>query len=561
MPINRREFLIAAALSGQWSCKGGDRASGAPLSSVSVAAAPFAAPAQPPQVGPLHPERLARYVDALPTLRVLQAAGLRPDPQDPSQQIPYFQVTMHEIWSAVHRDLKPTRSWSYGGSVPGPTIEVQRGKPILVEWSNELPEKHFLPVDHTLCGADASQPEVRTIVHVHGARVPPESDGHPSDWFGKGQSRTTRYPNEQEATTLWYHDHAMGIERLNHYAGMFGLYLVRDDTEAALNLPSGKYEVPLVICDRLFDEDGQLSYPTSGIADAPWVSEVYGDTMLVNGKLFPYLDVEARRYRLRIVNASNARFLYLSLSNKQAVHQIGSDQGLLPAPVPLQTVTLGPAERADLLIDFSAAPGTRIVLKSQAFELMQFRVAQAQGEPERALPVKLRPVQKLSEASATKTRLLTLNEYQDLKVSGKPTCSTPPNTSTPRMLMLLNGLRWREPTTEKPRLGDTEIWSFINLTEDTHPIHLHLVRFQILDRQQFDADQYLTKGKLQLLGKRIPPEPEEAAWKDTVRADAGLLTRIIVRFEGYTGRYVWHCHLLEHAANEMMRPYEVLARS
>jgi len=273
------------------------------------------------------------------------------------------------------------------------------------------------------------------------------------------------------------------------------------------------------------------------------------------------LDVEARTYRFRIVNASNARFLYFSLSNGQPFHQIGSDQGLLAAPAALQKLTLGPAERADLLIDFSASPGARIVLNSQAFELMQFRVAAGKTEPAAPLPSRLRALPRTPEASATKTRVLTLNQYQDLKVSGKPTCSSPPTASSPRMLMLLNALRWLEPVTEKPALGDTEIWSFVNLTDDVHPVHLHLVRFQILDRQQFDVDQYLTNGKMRLLNKRIPPEADELGWKDTVRADPGLVTRIIVRFEGYVGRYVWHCHLLEHAANEMMRPYEVVARS
>ena len=153
-----------------------------------------------------------------------------------------------------------------------------------------------------------------------------------------------------------------------------------------------------------------------------------------------------------------------------------------------------------------------------------------------------------------------MNQYHDFPVAGKPTCSQPPTGTTPRMLMLLNGSRWLEPVTEKPALGAVEIWSFINLTEDTHPIHLHMVRFQVLDRhQQFDQDEFLTHGTLNLRGKRVPPAADEAGWKDTVRADAGVVTRIIVRFEGFVGRYVWHCHLLEHAANEMMRPYEIVA--
>ncbi|MEP7052782.1 MAG: multicopper oxidase domain-containing protein [Pseudomonadota bacterium] len=560
MTLQRRDFLIAAALCGHWSCKGGARKSRAPLLHPSAADASLTRPAAPP-TGPLHPERLTRYVDALPVPAVAKPNGTRADPQDASKQLPYFQIAMREIWVPVHRDLKPTRFWSYGSSVPGPTLEVQRGQAVLIEWQNELPQQHFLPVDHTLCGAEATQPEVRTIVHVHGARVPPESDGNPLDWFTKGQSRVVRYPNGQDAATLWYHDHAMGLERLNHYAGLFGVFLIRDQVEAALNLPSGAHEVPLVICDRSFDEAGQLSYPTSGIADAPWVSEVYGDTFLLNGKLFPYFEVEPRRYRFRVVNASNARFLYLALSNEQVFLQVGSDQGLLAAPAPLKKLTLAPAERADILIDFRNAAGTRLLLKSQAFELMEFRVSAAEMPAEAPLPARLRPAPRMPERSATKTRLLTLNQYQDITVSGKPTCSTPPSAATPRMLMLLNGARWLEPVTEKPMLGDTEIWSFVNVTDDVHPIHLHLVRFQILDRQQFDVDAFLTKGTLKLLNQRVSPEPGEAGWKDTVRADAAVITRIIVKFEGYSGRYVWHCHVLEHAANEMMRPFEVLPRS
>ncbi|MEO8902345.1 MAG: multicopper oxidase domain-containing protein [Polyangiaceae bacterium] len=560
MTLQRRDFLMAAALCGQWSCKGGARKRGAPFLPASVAPAGFATSSAQPPAGPLHPERLTRYVDALPLPPVAKPDGLRPDPDDPTQQIPYFQIAMQEIWFPVHRDLKPTRSWSYGGTVPGPTFELERGKPVLIEWQNELPEQHFLPIDHTLCGAEASQPDVRTIVHVHGARVPPESDGNPMEWFTKGKSRVVRYPNQQDATTLWYHDHAMGIERLNHYAGMFGMFLIRDEVEAALKLPSGAQEVPLVICDRLFDEDGQLSYPTSSIPEAPWVPEVYGDTFLLNGKLFPYFEVEPRRYRFRIVNASNARFLYLEISNQHSFHQVGSDQGLLAEPALLKKLTLAPAERADIVIDFRAAAGTRLRLKSQTFDLMEFRVSIATVNAEAPLPAMLRPVIRTPERSATKTRVLTLNQYQDIKVSGKPTCSTPPTANTPRMLMMLNGLRWLEPVTEKPRLGDTEIWSFVNLTDDVHPIHLHLVRFQILDRQQFDVDTFLTKGTMTLLNKRVLPQADELGWKDTVRADPAIVTRIIVKFEGYVGRYVWHCHLLEHAANEMMRPFEILPR-
>jgi spore coat protein A len=385
------------------------------------------------------------------------------------------------------------------------------------------------------------------VVHVHGAKAPPESDGFPDAWFAPGQSATFHYPNRQDAATLWYHDHAMGIERLNQYAGLFGFFLIRDATEDALDLPRGPYEIPLVVCDRLFFADGRLNYPTSGDAASPWVPEVYGDAALVNGRLFPFLEVEPRAYRFRLLNASNTRTYTFVLSGKRAFRQIGSDQGLLPAPVTVESITLGPAERADVVLDFSGDAGANVTLQNGLLPLMQFRVAPGPAARPRPLPARLRSIARLAPATAIKSRTLTLDEYRD--------------PATGRMTMLLNGTYWRQPVTEAPELDTVEIWSLVNLTEDTHPVHLHLVRFQILDRQTFDAEGVQYTGQTRTTGPRIPPGPGETGWKDTVRADPGVITRIIARFEGYAGRYVWHCHLLEHAANEMMRPFEVVARS
>jgi spore coat protein A, manganese oxidase len=521
----------------------------APPGDGGMCTATVASAAAEPVRPPLHPESLARFVDPLPIPPVLAQSGRRPDPARPDETIAYYRVAMRTTEVRVHRDVPPTRMWGYEGSVPGPTIDVRKGRGVLVEWSNELPKDHFLPIDHTLHGAHADQPDVRTAVHVHGAKVAPESDGYPEDWYPSGRSTTSHYPLQQDAATLWYHDHAMGIERLNQYAGLFGAFLVRDDAEDSLGLPRGDKEIPLILCDRLFGADGQLIYPTSGMAAAPWVSEVNGDATLINGKLFPFVDVEPRRYRLRIVNASNSRFYYLSFVDGSAVapfHQIGSDQGLLPVPVPLTSVTLAPAERADIVVDFGPLDGQHVVLRSQALELMQLRVAAAPRRHEAPLPAALRRVARIPEAAAAKSRTLTLNDYRD--------------TTRQRMIMLLNKSYWRDEVTEKPELDSVEIWSLMNLTEDTHPIHLHLVRFQVLDRQKFDADEFKTSGHLEKLGAPVSPEPNEMGWKDTVRAYPGFITRIIMRFEGYAGRYVWHCHVLEHAANEMMRPFDVVAR-
>jgi spore coat protein A len=492
----------------------------------------------------LHPERLARFVDPLPVPKPLASKGTRANPNQVGQQIPYYRIAMRKVETQVHRDLPPTTIWSYGDSAPGPTIEAKKGQPILIEWVNNLPKEHPLPIDHTLCGAGKEIPDVRTAVHVHGAVVPPESDGYPEDWQTPGQSRISIYPMQQDAATLWYHDHAMGIERLNQYMGLYGFFLLRDEEEAALNLPSGKYEIPLAIADRFFYADGQLHYPDSGDPAAPWISEVYGDVILANGVIFPYLEVEPRLYRIRLLNSSNSRAYRFSLSNGHMFRQIGTDQGLLAAPVEMKELMLSPAERADLLIDFSALAGSQFTLQDQNRTIMQFRVAAGQPVLARGMPALLRKIDPIPESVAVRTRSFTLNEYMH------------PRTHT--MLMLLNGQYWHDPVTEKPELNSIEIWSFINTTQDIHPIHLHLVRFQILDRRAFDVDDYLSYKKFEYLGPAAPPEPNERGWKDTVQTHPETVTRIIVPFRGYAGRYVWHCHLLEHAANEMMRPFEVV---
>jgi spore coat protein A len=513
---------------------------------------PGPAPAQrktPPRPW-LHPERLERFVDPLPIPQPLRSTETKPHPHQPGAQVSYHRIAMRQVETKVHRDVPPTSIWSYGSTAPGPTIEARKGQPLLIEWVNSLPAQHFLPVDHGLCGAGKDLPEVRTAVHVHGACVPPESDGYPEDWQKQGESLTALYPMNQDAATLWYHDHAMGLERLNQYAGLFGFFLIRDEAEDALNLPRGKYEIPLAICDRFFFADGGLHYPDSGDPEAPWIPEIYGDVILANGAIFPYLEVEPLLYRIRLLNSSNSRAYLFSLSNGHHFHQIGTDQGLLPGPVELKDLMLSPAERADLLIDFSSLAGTEFTLQDQKLTIMQFRVqaassTQAASKPPVEMPSILRTIERIPESAAVRTRTFALNEYMHPK--------------SRVMLMLLNGQYWHEPVTEKPVLDTTEIWSFINTTQDIHPIHLHLVRFQILDRRPFDVDDYLNYKNFHYLGEAGPPEPNERGWKDTVKAHPETVTRIIVPFHGYAGRYVWHCHLLEHAANEMMRPFEVVA--
>jgi spore coat protein A len=483
----------------------------------------------------LHVLELAPFVDPLPLPQIVQPAANAK-----------LRITMREIHARIHRDVAPTRMWSYGPTAFAPLIEARSGHPLQIEWINNLPTRHFLPIDHSLHGCGHDVPDVRTITHLHGARARSEDDGYPTDWFVPGKSRTCHYPLQQDAATLWYHDHAMGINRLNSYAGLFGMFLLRDKVEDSLYLPSGKYEIPLIFYDRDLTADGQLFYPTSGDPDHPWVPEFAGDAILINGKIRPYLEVEPRLYRFRLLNGANSRFFSLALDNQQPLVQIGSDQGLLSAPTGIAHLVLAPAERADILIDFSHSAGQTLHLRNGGLDILQLRVAKHSTAPAAAaVPRSLRTIERTPEASAITTRTITLNEYQD-------------KVGTP-MIMLLNRQHWHEPVTETPRLNTTEIWEFVNLTEDTHPMHLHLVRFQLLDRRRFDPFDYLMYKKRRYTAEAVPPSPSEAGWKDTIQCAPKSITRVIVRFEGYTGKYLYHCHVLEHEANDMMRPFEVIA--
>jgi spore coat protein A len=504
----------------------------------------------------LHSLQLPPFVDPLPLPHAARfSSAAKGSPRT-------SRIAMREVYAKVHRDLSPTRQWAYvdanapaANSALAPLIDVRANEPVRIQWLNELPRRHFLPIDYSLHGCGHHVPEVRAIVHVHGARVPPADDGYPTDWFVAGHSRTGTFPLEQDGATLWYHDHAMGINRLNIYAGLFGNFLIRDAAEDALHLPTGAFELPLLIYDRDFTADAQLFYPTSGDPDHPWVPEFNADAILINGKIRPFVKVEPRLYRLRLVNAANSRFFRLSIacpaqaSHQTAplpLHQIGSDQGLLSAPVEMTALSLAPAERADVLIDLSACAGQYVHLRNGAFDILEFRVAPHVVSSEtHTIPKALRTIEPPMEASAMMTRTITLNEYQD--------------GIGDSMEMLLNRKHWHAPVTERPRLNTTEIWEFVNLTEDTHPMHLHLVRFQILDRRPFDTFAYLMQKQLAFTGAAVKPDANEAGWKDVVQCAPGCITRILVKYEGYTGNYLYHCHILEHEANDMMRPFEVIA--
>lgn len=537
------------------------------------------------------------------------------------------------VWGygGLIRDLK-TGKIKYSRSAPGATFEAVREIPVMVKWINRLKKSHLFAVDPTLHwanpnnmpmeppkpwpafppGFDEAQKPVPVVTHLHGGEVPSAYDGNPDSWFTydgkKGSAFITsfyKYPNKQESATLWYHDHALGITRLNVYAGLAGFYLLRDSAkscnsnESRLNLPDGKYEIPIVIQDRSFDSKGNFSFNNVGInpdIHPYWVPEFFGNTIMVNGKVWPNLDVERRQYRFRLLNGSNARFYNLKMSNGMKFVQIGSDGGFLAKPVELDSLLIAPGERADILLDFSGLlPGTSITLTNDANApypggdppdsntvgiIMRFRVPENTPVPVKppALPNRLNNITKLIPDSPQ--RFLTLNEMMG------------PNGP---VAVLLDNKMWDDPISELPRVGSTEDWVIANLTADTHPIHLHLVQFQIISRQDFDVTGY--RGKLDenkgvptqdheieltsiapyLNGIPVEPPENERGWKDTVRMNPGQITRIRVRFAPqivpafiskpgknlysfdptFGPGYVWHCHILDHEDNEMMRPYKV----
>ncbi|MEH7664245.1 outer spore coat copper-dependent laccase CotA, partial [Bacillus velezensis] len=480
------------------------------------------------------------------------------------------EVTMKECFHKLHRDLPPTRLWGYNGLFPGPTIDVNQDENVYIKWMNDLPDKHFLPVDHTIHHSESGhqEPDVKTVVHLHGGATPPDSDGYPEAWFTKDFKETGpyferevyHYPNKQRGALLWYHDHAMAITRLNVYAGLAGMYIIRERKEKQLKLPSGEYDVPLMILDRTLNDDGSLSYPSGPanpsetLPDPSIVPFFCGNTILVNGKAWPYMEVEPRTYRFRILNASNTRTFSLSLNNGGKFIQIGSDGGLLPRSVKTQSISLAPAERYDVLIDFSAFDGEHIILTNGTgcggdadpdtdANVMQFRVTKPlKGAETSRKPKYLSTMPNVTSKRIHNIRTLKLTNTQDKY--GRP-------------VLTLNNKRWHDPVTEAPKLGTTEIWSIINPMGGTHPIHLHLVSFQILDRRPFDLERYNKFGDIVYTGPAVPPPPSEKGWKDTVQAHSGEVIRIAATFAPYSGRYVWHCHILEHEDYDMMRPMDV----
>jgi spore coat protein A, manganese oxidase len=570
----------------------------------------------------------------------------------------YYNLRLGQYTQWLHPDLpKPTTLWGYAdGRLADPVfrhlggaIIAQKDRPVRIKFKNDLPAIHPLPIDRTLCGAEGAVN--RAVAHLHGGHVPWASDGGPYAWAAPdgswGPSRIawlpdaagtaltddTWYPNDQSARLMWFHDHAMGNTRLNAYAGLASAYVLRDAVESAL-VASGAIpgavdgtEMFLVIQDKAFKQEadqwgmpGDLDYPSVYDADIeeggepPEVScvpEYFGDTMLVNGVVYPYAEIEPRRYRLRILNACNARFCRLQLFYAQsndfpgsteaalnkpgpAMVQIGTEGGFLPEPAMLQSVVLAPAERADMIVDFSDVPvGAKLILYSEAAApfpmggddtdffagnkkndvvtqpgygpntrtLMQFRVGPRVGAKDpRPAPLKLPAIAPLT--GATVMRDLTLNEGFDeygrlIQMLG----------TNEQMFPGTFARGYMDEATETPIAGATEIWRVFNLTGDTHPIHMHLTNAQVIGRRKFKVSSY--SGTPQFTGPMRLPDANEAGWKETIRMNPGDMTELIMRFDLPAGpagvtvpqsprtgghEYVWHCHILEHEEHDMMRP-------
>ena len=428
-------------------------------------------------------------------------------PSSTDQTTDYYNVAMQTSTKQIVGGGLTT-IWGYNGIFPGPTIKARRNRRVVVRQTNNL--------------------SVNTSVHLHGSHTAPNSDGYPTDYITPGNFRDYVYPNDQLPATLWYHDHTMDFTGRNVYNGLAGFYILTDEFEDALPLPRGRYEVPLVVQDRTFNADGSLSYNNSGMTR---FNGFQGEQILTNGVIQPYHIVERRKYRFRILNGSNARFYEFALSNNQQFIQIGSDAGLLSAPVERSTILLAPAERVDVIVDFSEVNhGTNLILQNRlgngaTAEVMQFRVMPWHyGKDNSRIPGVLRQVDRIPVSSATVTRNFTLNQSMGM---GGFTFSFNNQPFSPTRI------------DANPQLNATEIWTFRSTTQMDHPIHIHDISWQIVD----------VNG--------IPPPAWNMGWKDTFIVPALGTVRVIGKFTDHTGDYVFHCHILEHEDFAMMGQFRV----
>lgn len=436
----------------------------------------------------------------------------------------YYSVEMRSAAVEIIPGMR-TEMWTYNGTAPGPTVRVAKGRQVVMRQINNLPARH----------PTLGYP-TRTSVHLHGNASKPQYDGYADDTSGPGQYKDYRYGNDQPARTIWYHDHGVHYTSQNTYMGLAGLYLTSDPLAAKLPIPRGRYDVPLMVRDAIFTAKGQLGW------DDDDHSGLYGDVILVNGRPWPVMRVERRKYRFRVLNSSISRGYRWALSTGAPFTVIAGDGGLLPAPQQVTSMRHAPAERYEIVIDFAAYKiGQRVVLRNLGVEnsrdydntnkIMAFDVvSNATSTANNAIPDVLDPtsaVMALTPKPGMKKRSFRFARTDDE--------------------WTINGRTWHDViesgytfTLANPGLGDTEIWEFVNKSGGwNHPVHIHLVDFKILDRN----------GR--------PPHPWERGPKDTVYVGEDETVRLIMKFGPHQGKYMIHCHNMVHEDHDMMAQFEV----
>jgi FtsP/CotA-like multicopper oxidase with cupredoxin domain len=543
------------------------------------------------------PRNICPFVDDLPILPRRRLGG---------------QIVAAESMHQFHRDMPAAPSWGFDGLTHlGPVIEVQRGEATKTTFVNNL-GSHILAeyIDKSLHGVspeDTDRPPM--VIHLHGAPNTPANDGYPTAVMRPGSSIDYVFNNDLEATTLWYHDHSMGITRLNVYAGLAAQYWVRDKFDTGkvdnpLGLPADEYELPLLLSDKVFTRDGRLRYNAirTQVFDHHWSGGMGGDVMVVNGKVWPNMMVDRGVYRIRLTSASSVSDYRIAFSNNMPFWVIGSDGGLLDRPVEVLALDVVSAERYDLLVDFTGfQPGDSVELlntmqinwigqlggSARVGNIMRFTAADDVGRytqiPStlrggRKQPQRLPALAAMTEPAVNHTMNANFNREGEWIA---------------RLNMNIDNLGFDSPYIDIARQGSVQQWNLINadVTQQNHAIHLHLAQFRVIGRQNFDRLRYAheldSPGHIDdcrwapsadpyVTGPMEDPAPYEQGWKDTVRCPRGQITRVLVRwrtadelgfdpdapFSAPDGAplqgYVWHCHMLDHEDNEMMRRIRIV---